>query len=193
MTTEFFLWMDSTDVRDRIATLRRTDRSTARDLARALAATGVKELKYSSLRSILANPMYSFAIAINHECLLVVAIDLPGKSLDWQAARAVFPPMGTWSEERMIGYYPASDSYELLLKRDGNVIRHVAQTGDTVDTDFGTPLGVEWFKDEGDSEPHPLNDYDRSEIIVGNALPGLMGIQWEDPSRDLWMYCFQPV
>jgi len=172
----------------------RSPKEPARALATALAGGNVQHLGYGSLRAVLAKPSSTqLAVAFNGDCLFVVAIDLPGRSLRWgdlvdQHAEV---PL---SRACMVGTYPASAGFEFEL-RDQDVQRHLSMAGGVVEIDEGPRLGFEQAVSYTQTlaVEEKWDDYDHVRDMSLSALAALLGLTYDDPPRELRVHRFGAV
>jgi hypothetical protein len=141
VSLEFFT-LSSSDPRKQLGRMGRTPKETAQALATALAGGTARHLGYGSLRAVLAKPSSTqLAVAFNGDCLFVVAIDLPGRSLRWGDLIDQHAEVAR-TEACMVGTYPASDGFEFEW-RSPDVQRHLSVTGGVAEIDEGDRLGLE--------------------------------------------------
>lgn len=172
----------------------RTPKETAQALATALAGGSVRHLGYGSLRAVLASPASTqLAVAFNGDCLFVVAINLPGRSLRWGDLIDQHAEVAR-TEECMVGTYPASSGFEFEW-RSPDVQRHLSVTGGVTEIDEGARLGLEQdvsYTQEQAAE-EDWDDYDYARDMSLSALGAMLGLDYDDPPRDLWVHRFGAV
>lgn len=172
----------------------RTLQISAHPLAKTLAGGHVRHLGYGSLRAVLAHPSSTqLALAFNGDCLFVVAVDLPGRSLRWGDLIDQHAEVRV-TQSCMVGTYPASEGFEFEW-RNQDVQRHLSVSAGAVEIDEGPALGFEQAVSytEKLAAEEEWDDYDHVRDMSLSALDAMLGLSYDDPPRDLWVHRFGDV
>lgn len=195
VSLEFFT-LSFRDPRDQLRQMGRTSTRVASEIAESLAGGSVRHLGYGSLRRVLEEPSSTqLALAVTDDCLLVVTVDLPGRSLQWGDLAERHPEIPI-SEARMVGHYPASDGFEFEL-RNPQTQRHLSSSSGVVEIDDGRMLGFESAvastQTVAAEEEADDYDYDYDYDMFQSALATMFGLDYENPPRELWVHRFGGV